>query len=59
MLKNSTAGTGFMHESFNMDDPSQFTRHWFAWVNNLYGELIEKLLKERPEILSKPIPASF
>jgi hypothetical protein len=56
MLKNSTAGTGFMHESFNMDDPSQYTRHWFAWVNNLYGELIEKLLKERPQILAKPFP---
>jgi meiotically up-regulated gene 157 (Mug157) protein len=59
MLKNSAAGTGFMHESFNMDDPSQYTRHWFAWVNNLYGELIEKLLKERPEILSKPTPTNF
>jgi meiotically up-regulated gene 157 (Mug157) protein len=59
MLKNSTAGTGFMHESFNKDDPTQYTRHWFAWVNNLYGELIIKLLKERPQLLARPIPPGF
>ncbi len=59
MLKSSTAGTGFLHESFNMDDPSQYTRHWFAWVNNLYGELIIKVLRERPQLLAKPIPPGF
>ena len=46
MLKNSTAGTGFVHESFNKDDASKFSRKWFAWVNNFYGELILKILKE-------------
>lgn len=59
MLKASSAGTGFMHESFNKDDATQYTRHWFAWVNNLYGELILKLLKERPQLLAKPIPPNF
>jgi meiotically up-regulated gene 157 (Mug157) protein len=59
MLKNSTAGTGFMHESFNKDDPAQYTRHWFAWANNLYGELIIKVLKERPQLLARPIPPGF
>ena len=53
MLKASSAGTGFMHESFFKDDPTQYTRHWFAWVNNLYGEMILKVLKERPEVLTK------
>lgn len=38
--------TGFIHESFNVDDPSNFTRPWFAWQNTLFGELIIKLLKE-------------
>ncbi len=54
MLKASSAGTGFMHESFFKDDPTQYTRHWFAWVNNLYGEMILKILKERPALLTKP-----
>lgn len=36
------AGTGFVHESVNPDDPSQFTRSWFAWVNGLYGELVAR-----------------
>ena len=37
---------GFIHESFNVDDPSNFTRPWFAWQNTLFGELIIKLLNE-------------
>ncbi len=29
-LKTTHAGTGFMHESFNKDNPADFTRKWFA-----------------------------
>jgi meiotically up-regulated gene 157 (Mug157) protein len=54
MLKNTHAGTGFMHESFHKDDPSRFTRSWFAWANTLFGELIVKLHDERPALLSRP-----
>ena len=43
MLRDSDADTGFMHESFHKDDPSNFTRSWFAWVNTLFGELIVDL----------------
>lgn len=43
MIKRTHAGTGFMHESFNPDDPAKFTRKWFAWANTLFGELIVKL----------------
>ena len=46
MLLTTDAGTGFMHESFNVDDPTNFTREWFAWQNTLFGELILKLVNE-------------
>ncbi len=37
MLKNTDAGTGFMHEGFDKDDPEKFTRSWFAWANSLFA----------------------
>ena len=43
-LMKTDAGTGFMHESFNKDDPENFTREWFAWQNTLFGELILSLI---------------
>lgn len=43
VLRDTDANTGFMHESFHKDDPSNFTRSWFAWVNTLFGELIVDL----------------
>lgn len=39
-LLATDAGTGFMHESFNKDNPTKFTRSWFAWANTLFGELV-------------------
>lgn len=44
MLLATDANTGFIHESFNVDDPTDFTREWFAWQNTLFGELILKLI---------------
>ena len=52
-LKSTHAGTGFMHESFNKNDPANFTRAWFAWANTLFGELILKLDKTNPKLLKK------
>lgn len=46
MLMKTDAGTGFMHESFHKDDPSRFTRAWFAWQNTLFGELILKIIAD-------------
>ncbi len=46
MLVNTDNGTGFMHESFNKDDASKYTRSWFAWQNTLFGELILKLIED-------------
>jgi meiotically up-regulated gene 157 (Mug157) protein len=42
-----------MHEAFNKDNPSNYTRKWFAWANTLFGELIVKLYNEKPEILKQ------
>ncbi len=51
MLKASTAGKGFMHESYNRNDVHNFTRPWFAWANTLFGELIAKLARTHPGLL--------
>lgn len=45
-LMNTDAETGFIHESFNVNDQYNFTRPWFAWQNTLFGELIIKLVNE-------------
>jgi meiotically up-regulated gene 157 (Mug157) protein len=50
-LRDTDAGSGFMHEAFDQDDPKHYTRAWFAWANSLFGELIVKLADERPELL--------
>jgi len=52
-LQRTHAGTGFMHESFNQDDPSKFTRAWFAWANTLFGEFVLKVLTEHPQVLRR------
>jgi len=53
MLKSTHAGTGFMHESFMKDDPTQFTRKWFAWANTLFGELVLDTYRTRPALLKE------
>ena len=50
-LKNTDGNTGFMHESFHKDDPTEFSRSWFAWANTLFGELLWKTYNENPELL--------
>jgi meiotically up-regulated gene 157 (Mug157) protein len=39
-LVATTAGTGYMHESFDPNRPERFTRAWFAWANSLFAELL-------------------
>ncbi len=51
VLQSTHANTGFMHESFHKDDATRFTRHWFAWANTLFGELLWKTYKETPHLL--------
>jgi len=54
-LRDTTAGTGFMHETFHPDNPAEFTRPWFAWANTLFGELIVKVMTERPRLLTESL----
>jgi meiotically up-regulated gene 157 (Mug157) protein len=54
-LRDSAASTGFMHESFEKDNASSYTRSWFAWANTLLGELVLKLAKERPGVLGSKL----
>jgi uncharacterized protein len=51
MLKTSSAGSGFIHESYFKNDATRFTRSWFAWANTLFGELVAKLARSKPELL--------
>ena len=45
MIANTHAGTFRMHESFNKNDDTDFTRPWFAWANSLFAELAIRLVK--------------
>ena len=54
-LKNTHAGTGFIHESFHVDNPNDFSRSWFAWANTIFGELILHLYKVKPELLKRKL----
>ena len=55
-LAGTDAGTGLMHESFDANDPSIFTREWFAWANSLFAEFVLDLCGVR---LSEPEPTSY
>lgn len=39
VLVATDAGTGSMHESFHVDDPSSFSRPWFSWADAMFCEL--------------------
>jgi len=51
-LRKTHGGTGFMHESFHKNDPSKFTRKWFAWANTLFGELLWETYSTKPHLLA-------
>ncbi|SDM01040.1 hypothetical protein SAMN05428961_108173 [Paenibacillus sp. OK060] len=46
MLEATDADTGYMHEGFHADDPTIFTRKWFAWSNSLFSQLVYKSMKD-------------
>lgn len=40
LLESSDGGTGFIHESFHVDDEKVFTRPWFSWADMTYVQLV-------------------
>ncbi|MGI4790989.1 MAG: glycoside hydrolase family 125 protein [Janthinobacterium lividum] len=50
-LKETHAGTGFMHESIWKDDANRYSRSWFAWANTLFDELILQVETMHPGLL--------
>lgn len=39
LLVDTDGGTGDMHESFDVDDPTQYSRPWFSWADAMFCEL--------------------
>jgi meiotically up-regulated gene 157 (Mug157) protein len=50
MLERTDAGTGYMHESFDANDSSSFTREWFSWSDMTYVELVLETVGYRYEL---------
>lgn len=44
-IAKSHGGTNFMHEGFDVDDPSKYTREWFAWANTLFAQMMLDVTK--------------
>jgi len=40
LLVSIDADTDMMHESINVDDPTDYTRPWFSWSNMMFCELV-------------------
>lgn len=43
IFKQTHANTFMMHEGFNVDNPSEFSRAWFSWANSMFIEFVMKL----------------
>jgi meiotically up-regulated gene 157 (Mug157) protein len=54
-VRDTDAGTGFIHETYHKDDATRFTRPWFAWANGLLGELLVHLATTKPHILREAL----
>jgi len=48
ILWKVSAGTGWMHESFDVNNPGRFTRSWFCWADSLFAELVMSITDECP-----------
>ncbi|MFD5829975.1 glycoside hydrolase family 125 protein [Lentzea sp. NPDC060358] len=39
LIADTDAGTGHVHESFDVSDPAAFSRPWFSWADSMFCEL--------------------
>ena len=44
LIESTTAGTGHVHEGFDVDDPTRFTRPWFSWADSMFCALAMSLV---------------
>ena len=40
LILETSNNEGLCQEGFNKDEPSEYTRFWFAWANSLFVELV-------------------
>jgi uncharacterized protein len=45
-IARTDAGTGHIHESIDVDDPTVFTRPWFSWAESMFCELALQVADE-------------
>lgn len=58
VLRDTTGGTGLMHEGFDVDDPTQYTRPWFSWANAMFCELVLEVAGHTLENPVRRLPTS-
>ncbi|NYD23599.1 hypothetical protein BJ968_003139 [Kineococcus aurantiacus] len=47
LIADTDDGTLHVHEGFDVDDPSRWTREWFSWADSTFCELALSLLGQR------------
>ncbi len=47
----ASACSGLMHESVYINDPTSYTRPWFAWANSWLGEAILRIADSNPSVI--------
>eukprot|EP00054_Salpingoeca_dolichothecata_P024681 m.169028 g.169028 ORF g.169028 m.169028 type:complete len:336 (+) comp25096_c0_seq2:619-1626(+) len=52
-VRDTTAGTNFIHESFDKNNAGAYSRPWFAWANSLYAEYVLFLVEKYPHLVLK------
>ena len=58
-LRESSGGTGLLHESYWFEDATVFTRFWFAMANSYLGEAILQLAENHPHLLFEDADTPF
>ncbi len=47
LIADTDGGTGQIHEGFDVDDPTKFTRPWFSWADSMFCELALAVAEDR------------